>query len=84
MMNLERVIGVDQMSSVRSESMRESGEQFGRRRSKKRGGYEQSSMYSQSVPPNPDYDEDEDEDEEDDEEEEASGIKDTSTIYNEG
>jgi hypothetical protein len=41
-------------------------------------------MYSQSVPPNPDYDEDEDEDEEDDEEEdEASGMKDTSTIYNE-
>ena len=64
--------------------MRESGEQLVRTRSKKRGAFEQSSMYSQSVPPNPDYDEDEDEDEEDDEEEdEASGMKDTSTIYNE-
>lgn len=51
------------------------------------GGAEMSSMYSHSVPPNPDYDEDEEEDEDDEElmddedGENVSGYQ-PSTVYN--
>lgn len=94
MIGLDSIIGGD--TSIRSESMRESGmdggltlgrRKNGKRRNRRLG--ENSSMYSQSMPGNPDYEEDDEDyedEEEDDEYDEASvanGGDRESTVYNE-